>query len=160
MISRRIVCWLAIVGFVCGGATACTTTAPAASTTPAATLDPTGVGQGGSWGPLAVVDERVTGSADARGGAGTLQIGADCVTLDLNEVDRAITLVWRGAEVAWDSSAREIVFTDPQEGQVRLSDGDTIAVGGTDFTNPNPTWFAQPAPSCPAEMFTVHDIIR
>jgi hypothetical protein len=102
----------------------------------------------------------VTVSAAARGGAGPLHIGAECVTLHANEIDRDITLVWRGAEVVWDSSARAIVFTDPQEGQVRLSDGDTIEVGGTDFTNPNPVWLARPASSCPAEKFTVHDIIR
>lgn len=71
-----------------------------------------------------------------------------------------MTLVWRGADVTWESNAREMVFADPQGGQVRLSDGDIVEVGGTDFTNPPPTWCAHLAPSCPAKLFTVHDITR
>ena len=93
-------------------------------------------------------------------GPGKLHIRADCVTLEVPEVKREITLVWRSAQVAWDGSTREIVFDNRQHGKVRLSDGETIIVRGTSTTNPNAAWLAVPAAACPSVMFNVHSVSR
>ncbi len=133
MISGRSVrCWLAVAGLVLFAAGGCTNNAPSNNIESAPER----------WGPLAVVDDPAAEGLDARGGAGPLHIGEDCVTLRLEEADRGITLVWRSGQVQWDESTREIVFENPGEGKVRLSDGETIEVGGEDMTDPSPEWLA------------------
>lgn len=126
MSGRHIACWLVVAGLVVVGAGRC------ATTTSPATRD----GHGTDWGPLAVVDEAVTGGGAAGLGPGTLHIGAECVTLRVG--GHETTLIWRGPQVAWDSRARVIVFTSSRDRQVRLSDGETILVGGTGDPYPNP----------------------
>lgn len=168
MSGTRIACLLAVTGLLGVGVSGCTN--PAAPTTLAPTRDgqdsmaspsaivPTRDGQQSQWGPLAVVDEPVTVTLAAGRGPGTLQIGTDCVTLQVDGAES--TLVWRGAEVSWDDSTRAIVFVSGRAGEMRLSDGETIMVGGAAFRSPNPTWLATPAAGCPAAKFTVHDVTR
>lgn len=111
------------------------------------------------WGPLAVIsDDDATGGAAARGGLGTLDFSEACVTLRLKDSERSVTLVWRRDDVAWDPDHNEIVFADYHDGEMRLSDGLTVEVGGTSTVNPSSEWVTKPSEDCPAELFTVHDL--
>lgn len=122
----------------------------------------------GTWGPLAVSDEDARLVLTARGGAGPLRIGASCVTLFVEEVNREITLVWRSGQTSWDAAVRQIVFVDGRLGRIRLSDGDRIEVGGAgiaapgaaDQGAPQPKWLSAPDKSCPGELFAVHSLRR
>lgn len=122
----------------------------------------------GPWGPLAVSDEDAGFALQARGGAGPLRIGPTCVRLLVEEVDREITLVWRSGQTSWDPAARQIVFEDMVDGQLRLSDGDRIEVGGAGISDPGdpdqgapqPKWLSPPDGSCPDELFAVHSVRR
>jgi predicted small lipoprotein YifL len=122
----------------------------------------------GPWGPLAVSDEEGQGALQARGGAGPLRIGPTCVTLLVEEVDREITLVWRSGQTSWDQTARQIVFEDLTAGEMRLSNGDRIEVGGAGISDPGdpdqgaaqPKWLSRPDGSCPDELFAVHSVRR
>lgn len=124
--------------------------------------------QAGPWGPLAVTDEDARIVLEARGGAGPLRIGLRCVTLLVEEVDREITLVWRSGQAVWDPAVRQIDFDDATAGQIRLSDGDRIEVGGAGIAEPGaadqgapqPKWLAGPDSSCPDELFVVHAVRR
>ena len=109
---------------------------------------------------MAVVDDPATGGGGAGLGPGTLQISAECVTLHTDAADGEITLLWRSAEVVWDSSTKEIVFTGPPDGPVRLADGATITVGGSGEPYRNPIWLAEPAAACPATRFNVHTVVQ
>lgn len=153
MNGRSSAWWLSVGSLVVVGVAGCTN-----NTTAPTTIEPTRTSQVAVWGPLAVVEESVTAGGGEGLGPGTLHIGDDCITLRV--AGQESTLVWRGAEVAWDSNAREVVFTSSQDGEIRLSDGETILVGGTGFTNPNPTWLSKPNASCPANLFTVHSVVR
>lgn len=154
MISgSRIRRWLAGAGLVLVGASGCT------ASESATTRPPTDDRQAARWGPLAVVDDPATAGGGAGLGPGALQIGAECVTLHVDAVNRDITLVWRSAEVAWDSRTKEIVFTSPPDGPMRLADGARITVGGGAELPLNPAWLAQPAATCPTDRFSVHAVV-
>jgi hypothetical protein len=91
-----------------------------------------------------------------------------CVRLLVEEVDREITLVWRSGQTSWDPGARQIVFEDMIAGELRLSDGDRIEVGGAGISDPEdpdqgaaqPKWLSKPDGSCPDELFAVHSVRR
>lgn len=153
MNSGRIRRWLVGAGLVLVGASGCTISETATTRTP------TDDRQGSRWGPLAVVDDPATAGGGAALGPGTLQIGPECVTLHVDAVNRDITLVWRSAEVAWDSNTNEIVFTSPPDGPVRLADGARITVGGGAELPLMPAWLAKPAATCPATRFSVHAVV-
>ena len=124
--------------------------------------------QVGPWGPLAASDEDARIVLEARGGAGPLRIGARCVTLLVEEVNREITLVWRSGQTSWDPAVRQIVFDDATAGEIRLSDGERIEVGGAGIAEPGaadqgapqPKWLSTPDNSCPDELFAVHSVMR
>jgi hypothetical protein len=83
-------------------------------------------------------------------------------------VIREITLVWRRSQTSWDPDGRRIVFDDATGGQLRLTDGDRIEVGGAgiaapgaaDQGAPQPKWLAAPDGTCPEELFAVHAVRR
>ncbi|MEX2238222.1 MAG: hypothetical protein WEB00_11875 [Dehalococcoidia bacterium] len=111
------------------------------------------------WGPLAVIESVGEGPNDARGGEGRLTITGECVTLELNGLDRAITLVWPDEQVSWDAIEEEIAFREPPSDEVRkFVDGDQIVVGGSGYTGGIP-YLAKPDESCPGERFIVDSII-
>lgn len=128
-----------------------------------------GCGENGAtdadYGPLAVIDDSETapeGGDDALGGTGPLSIGGECVTLE-NEGGQVLVLAWRASEVEWDEG--EIVFTG-QGGDVRLSDGDVLSVGGSSLSgedeleaSPDITWASEPDESCDGELWAVHSIV-
>lgn len=142
--------WSWVTGLVLVAASGCTTTEHPP------TVAPPRDGQTADWGPLAVVDDPATAGGGAGFGPGTLQIGAECVTLHVGE--HASTLVWRSADVTWDSSTREIVVAGGRDGPVRLADGATILVGGSGDAYRSPAWLAPPAAACPATRFNVHSV--
>jgi hypothetical protein len=122
--------------------------------------------QVGPWGPLAVSDEDAWIVLEARGGAGPLRIGPRCVTLLVEEVNREITLVWRSGQTSWDPGLRQIVFDDATAGEIRLSGGQRMEVGGAGIAEPGaadqgapqPKWLSAPDPTCPDELFAVHSV--
>lgn len=164
MVGNWIAWVVAVTGLLGIGVSGCTSpvTPPragqASSTAPPTIVTPRD-GQEPPWGPLAVIDEPATAAAQAGLGPGTLHIGAECVTLQMDGFVPS-TLIWRSPEVRWDRSGRDIVFASARDGEVRLSDGDTIMVGGTAMTNPAPIWLAEPHATCPAARFAVHDVVR
>jgi hypothetical protein len=119
-----------------------------------------------SWGPLAVIDEDADLVLASGGFPGRLRIGDRCVSIQLEEVPRELTLVWRDSQVTWDATARRIEFVDTRAGEIGLRDGDRIAPGGAGLADPDdpdqgapqPMWIVRPDPSCPSEMFVVHSV--
>lgn len=117
------------------------------------------------YGPLAVFAD-ATGD-QARGGRGPIDIGEDCVTL-LNENGESVLLVWSSAEVQWDDSAREIIYTsfgNRDNETVTIRDGDVITIGGSSLGDDYPvdrnlTWLATPAPDCPGEPWGVFGVTQ
>ena len=117
------------------------------------------------WGPLAVIHEAAEVVIQVHGGEGDVEIGPDCVTLT-NE-NRTITLVWRDSQTDWDGIPGQIVFHDVVRGDLRISDGDRIAVGGTrpkddldGVDGPDEIWVATPSLACRHELFVVHEVRR
>jgi hypothetical protein len=112
-----------------------------------------------TWGPLAVIDEDSQVIAAALGGAGTLQIGQQCVTLTRSDVDRKMTLVWRNSQTSWNATDGRIRFDDVLSGKsLNLADGDEIEVGGAGQSSS--PWIARPNTSCPSDYFFVHTVRR
>ena len=87
-------------------------------------------GRGGRWGPLAVVDDPGIGGLDAGLGPGRLVIGERCVYLQGRNRKSRTTLVWRSGQARWDPDRRQIVYHDRDLGDIRLSDGDRMTLGG------------------------------
>jgi hypothetical protein len=119
------------------------------------------------FGPLAVIEDNGGGQSDALGGTGPVSISERCVELNVQDTRRL--LVWRSAEVRWDSRARSIVFAPPGERPIMISNGTNITVGGeavpTDdpARGGNPTvaatrWLAPPDVQCSTDVFIVHSI--
>lgn len=120
-----------------------------------------------AFGPLAMTSEPADFAAAASGGEGVLQVGKACVTLSDDRIDREVTLVWRRDQTSWDGSARQILFDDPILGEIRLSDGDRIGIGGAGIVESNSEepvasvpWLVSPDASCPENAFAVHSVIR
>ena len=121
---------------------------------------------GGEWGPLAVMDDPATGSLDAFGGSGPVDIGERCVTLT-RENGAVVLLVWRSAEVTWDEGDREVTFSRAfgDREPITIRDGDVITIGGstTESGEDEPRdveidWLAEPDESCEGEWWSVHSI--
>lgn len=143
----------------------CSFGGPADTGTPLA--EATG-GEGGVWGPLAVVDDSDRSTLTARGGAGPLRIGRRCVTLLVEESGNETTLVWRSGQTRWDPLRPSIIFRDPRLGEIRLSNGDRIEIGGAGLADPESPdqgapqrpWLSPPHGSCPSRRWVVHSVNR
>jgi len=116
-------------------------------------------------GPLAITDEPSQGVSASLGGQGLLVIDDECVTLQMQEPRRQITLAFRSTQIRWDPSLNQATFLDPFLGSVVLSNGELIEVGGeavgasTGGEPPNTRrWIAPPNSSCPSDVFEVHTL--
>jgi len=84
----------------------------------------------------------------------------------VEEVNREITLVWRSGQTSWDPALPQIVFEDATAGEIRLSDGQRMEVGGAGIAEPGaadqgapqPKWLSAPDRTCPDELFAVHSV--
>jgi hypothetical protein len=119
--------------------------------------------EGRQWGPLAVIHEGADLVLDSRGGTGPVAIGPECVSLTTQ--DDVITLVWRDSQTSWDSNLNQIVFRNVTGEPVRVSNGETIDVGGVFAVRGQPvpmelTWISPPAPDCEGDLFVVHTVQR
>lgn len=116
-----------------------------------------------TWGPLAVIDDPAEGDLDAAGGTGRLVISDRCVVLRADNGYRT-TLVWRDGQTTWDADRRQITFRDRDLGQIRLSHGDQISLGGA-ASDEGPysgvwelAWLSEPDASCPMPQWVVHQV--
>jgi len=120
-----------------------------------------------NFGPLAVIEDDGGGQSDALGGTGTVIIGQRCVELDVQGTRRL--LVWRSADVRWDSVARSIVFAPRGERPIMISNSTNVTVGGEALPTDDPAgggnptvarvrWLATPDDQCSADVFIVHSI--
>jgi hypothetical protein len=119
------------------------------------------------FGPLAVIEDDGSGQSDALGGTGTVTIGERCVELDVQGTRRL--LVWRSADVRWDSAARSIVFASRGERPIMITNRTNITVGGEELPTDDPAgggstagarvrWLAAPDDRCSTDIFIVHSI--
>ncbi|MFV2064645.1 MAG: hypothetical protein ACC726_14215, partial [Chloroflexota bacterium] len=73
-------------------------------------------------------------------------------------------LMWRDGQTVWDPDRHQIVFRDPDLGEIRLSHGDAISLGGASmdegpYAGPSgPMWLAEPDASCPSTEWVVHQV--
>lgn len=119
------------------------------------------------FGPLAVIEDNGGGQSDALGGTGTVIIGERCVELDVQGTRRL--LVWRSADVRWDSVARSIVFAPRGKRPIMISNSTNITIGGEALPTDDPAgggnptvagvrWLATPDDQCSTDVFIVHSI--
>ncbi len=116
------------------------------------------------WGPLAVLDDpSASDRLDAANGPGRIRVSDECVVLR-SRGGYEDTLAWRSGDTRWDATSREVVFTDDRRGEVRVSDGDRVFLGGFGVTlgepSPGPpvVWLVPPGPACPSSVWVVHEI--
>lgn len=116
------------------------------------------------WGPLAVLDDPTAADhLDAGNGPGRVRIRQDCVVLR-GAGGHEDTLAWRSGDTRWDAAQQEVVFRDVQAGEIRVSDGDRVTLGGFGFTlggpvgGPPVVWLVPPASTCPTSIWVVHEI--
>lgn len=116
------------------------------------------------WGPMAMVRDTSREGLDAGLGPGILVIGEACTTLEVD--GQATTLVWRDWQAAWDPYARAIRFEERGDGELELSTGDRLLLGGyAPWTEgaggpPAPPWLIRPDPACPPLLWLVHSVTR
>jgi len=119
------------------------------------------------FGPLAVVEDSGGGQSDALGGTGTVIIGERCVELDVQGTRRL--LVWRSADVRWNSAARSIVFAPRGKQPIVISSDMNVTVGGEALPTDDPAgggkptaagvrWLAPPDDQCSTDVFIVHSV--
>ena len=78
------------------------------------------------WGPLAVMPPQ-DGVETARS-EGTSRVTESCVHLQSR--DGLTLLYWPADGTLWDAESRTIGFTNPDGTEIRLAEGDTVALGG------------------------------
>jgi hypothetical protein len=119
------------------------------------------------WGPLAVVDDPGLGGLDAGNGPGRLVITDRCVYLGGSRGE-GDTLVFRSGQTRWDGKRRQIVYTDRDLGEIRLSNGDRLMLGGYGIGSaaspdnvevPIGPWIKEPDASCPAQRWVVQQVV-
>jgi hypothetical protein len=120
-----------------------------------------------TWGPLAVVDDPGTGGLDAGNGPGRLVITDRCVYLKGSRGE-GDTLVFRSGQTRWDAKRRQIVYRDRDLGEIRLSNGDRLMLGGYGLgTAAEPDnvevglgpWIKEPDASCPARRWVAQQVV-
>jgi hypothetical protein len=120
-----------------------------------------------TWGPLAVVDDPAVGGLDAGNGPGRLVITDRCVYLKGSRGD-GDTLVFRSGQTRWDAKRRQIVYSDRDLGEIRLSNGDRLMLGGYGIGSaaspdnvevPIGPWIKEPDASCPASRWLVQQVV-
>jgi hypothetical protein len=121
------------------------------------------------FGPLAVIEDSGGGQSDALGGTGTVIVGERCVELDVQGTRRRRLLVWRSADVRWDSAARSIVFAPRGKPPIVISGGTNVTIGGEALPTDTPAgggkptaagirWLATPDAQCSTDVFIVHSV--
>lgn len=119
------------------------------------------------FGPLAVIEDNGGGQSDALGGTGTVIVGERCVELDVQGTRRL--LVWRSADVRWDSAASSIVFAPQGKQPIVIRNGTNITIGGEALPTDDPAgdgkptaagvrWLATPDDQCSTNVFIVHSV--
>lgn len=121
-----------------------------------------------TWGPLAVVDDPAIGGLDAGLGPGRLVIDNLCVYLQGRDPGSQTTLIWRSGQAQWDPDLRQIVYRDRDLGEIRMSDGDRMTLGGYGIGSadrpdnpevPIGPWISEPDASCPADRFVAEQVV-
>jgi hypothetical protein len=78
------------------------------------------------------------------------------------------TLVFRSGQTRWDAKRRQIVYRDRDLGEIRLSNGDRLTLGGYGIGSaaspdnvevPIGPWIKEPDTSCPAQRWAVQQVI-
>lgn len=119
------------------------------------------------WGPMAVVKDDSTGGMDAGVGPATLVITDRCVYLK-SERGIGSTLVFRSGQTRWDAKHRQIVYRDRDLGEIRLSNGERVILGGYGIgTAARPEnvevglgpWIKEPDPTCPDQRWVAQQVV-
>lgn len=116
-------------------------------------------GDGGGWGPLAVMN--MSGGMDALN-TGTLRITDTCVVLETAGGESEL-LVWPADRTRWNAAEGTISFADPEWGRLTLHDGEAVSLGGGGDSGAESgvsgaewaasvDWVAPPDASCPMEI--------
>jgi hypothetical protein len=120
-----------------------------------------------TWGPLAVVDDPGTSGLDAANGPGRLVITDRCVYLQTSR-GKGDTLVFRSGQTRWDAERRQIVYHDRDLGEIRLSNGDRLMLGGYGIGSaaspdnvevPIGPWIREPDATCPARRWVAEQVV-
>lgn len=80
----------------------------------------------------------------------------------------ASSFAFRSGETRWDGKRRQIVYTDRDLGEIRLSNGDRLMLGGYGIGSaaspdnvevPIGPWIKEPDASCPARRWVVQQVV-
>ncbi len=118
-------------------------------------------------GPLAVVGDPGIGGLDAGNGPGRLVITDRCVYLKGSRWE-GDTLVFRSGQTRWDAKRQQIVSRDRDLGEIWLSNGDRLELGGYGMGTAEPPdnvevpigpWIREPDASCPARRWVAEQVV-